>query len=158
LKNAKIGGSTVSDLIPSVVPIVVAPLKARTLEKELRERGSLIERELALQEAMLSVLAQEIKTDLSVELNTQEKQAVIDPYVSGSEVPSDWAVKREEVLSATVASQSAGAAAQAANELRLSFQKLAANEFDSAALASLIGDINAILDLTDKIKGLPPGE
>ena len=158
LKNAKIGSSTVSDFIPAVVPIVVAPLKAKTLEKELRERGPLIERELALQEAILTVLAQEIKTDLSIELNTQVTAEVIDPYVSGSEVPNDWVTKREEVLGATVASQSAGAAAQAANELRLSFQKLAANQFDSAALSFLIADINSILDLTDKIKGPPPGE
>jgi hypothetical protein len=158
LKNAKIGSSTVSDFIPAVVPIVVAPLKAKTLEKELRERGPLIERELALQEAMLTVLAQEIKTDLSIELNTQVTEEIIDPYVSGSKVPNDWAAKREEVLGATVAAQSAGAAARAANDLRLGFQKLAANQFDSDALSSLIVDINSILDLTEKIKGSPTGE
>jgi hypothetical protein len=158
LKDAKIGGSTVSDFIPSVVPIVVAPLKAKTLENELRERGPLIERELALQEAMLTVLSQEIKTDLSIELNTQLTQDVINPYISAGEVPDDWAARREEILSATVASQSAGAAAQAANELRLGFQKLAANQFDSAALSSLIADINSILDLAEKIKPPNPGE
>jgi len=152
LKNARIGASTVSDFIPAVVPIVVAPLKARTLEKELRERGSLIERELALQVAMLTVLSQEIKTDLTIELNTQMTQEVVNPYASADEVPNDWAARREEILSASVASQSAGAAAQAADELRLSFQKLVANEFDSAALTSLIADINSILDLAEKIK------
>jgi hypothetical protein len=72
-------------------------------------------------------------------------------------VPDDWAASREEILSATVASQSAGAAAQAANELRLGFQKLAANQFDSAALSSLIADINSILDLAEKIKPPNPG-
>ena len=158
LKNATIGGSSVSAVIPSVVPIAVASLKAKTLEKELRERGPLIERELALQEALFTVLAQEMKTDLSVELNKREIDEVIKPFVSGSEVPSDWSAARENVLSATVASQSAGAAAEAANELRLSFQKLAANQFDSNALTSLIADINSILDLTEKIKGPPPGE
>jgi len=54
LKNATIGISTVSDFIPFVVPILVARLKAKTLEKELRERGPLIERELVLQEALLN--------------------------------------------------------------------------------------------------------
>jgi len=155
LKNAKIGSSTVSDFIPSVVPIVVAPLKARTLEKELRERGPLIERELALQEAMLAVLAREIQTDLTIELNMQTTREIIDPYVSDSEVPSDWTTKRDEILNTTVTSQSADAAAQAAHKLRLSFQRLAANQFDSAALSSLIADINSILDLTEKIKAAP---
>ena len=154
LKDAKIGSSTVSDFIPAVIPIVVASLKAKTLEKELRARGPLIERELALQEAMLTVLAQEIKTDLTIELNTQEIQQVINPYVAAGDVPGDWGATREEFLSATVASQSAGAAAQAAHELRSSFQRLATNQFDSAALAALIGDINTIIDLTAKIKGV----
>jgi len=158
LKNATIGSSPVSAVIPSAVPIVVASLKAKTLEKELRDRGPLIERELALQEALFTVLAQEIKTDLSIELNRREAEEVINPFISGSEVPNGWATTREDVLNTTVASESAEAAAQAANELRLSFQKLAANQFDNNALSSLIADINSILDLTEKIKGPPPGE
>ena len=117
----------------------------------------MIERELALQVAMLTVLSQEIKTDLTIELNTQMTGEVINPYASADEVPNDWAARREEILSASVASQSAGAAAQAADELRLSFQKLVANEFDSAALSSLIADINSILDLAEKIKAPNPG-
>jgi hypothetical protein len=115
----------------------------------------LIERELALQEAMLAVLAREIQTDLTIELNMQTTREIIDPYVSDSEVPSDWTTKRDEILNTTVTSQSADAAAQAAHKLRLSFQRLAANQFDSAALSSLIADINSILDLTEKIKAAP---
>ena len=112
-------------MIPSVVPIVVASLKAKTLEKELQARGALIERELALQQALFTALAQEIKTDLTVELSEREIDEVIKPFASNSEVPNDWAATREDVLSAMVASQNAGAAATA-NELRLSFQKLTA--------------------------------
>jgi hypothetical protein len=158
LKTAKIGSSAISDVIPAIVPIVVAPLKAKTLEKELHERGPLIERELALQEAMLTVLAQELQTDLSIQLNMQAKQDVVDPYVSTGELPNDWNSKREAILNTIVTSQSAGAAAQAANKLRLSFERLAANNLDSAALSSLLADINSILDLAEKIKGPLPGE
>jgi hypothetical protein len=153
LKGAKIGGSTVSDFIPAVLPIVVVPLKARVLEEELRDRGQLIERELALQEALLIVLSQEIKTDLGIQLNTQITAEVINPYVSGGEIGTDWAAKRAELLRSAAASEGADVAGQAARELRLKFQQLAANRFDSSALTSLIGDINSILDIAEKIKG-----
>lgn len=153
LKSATIGNSSVSDALPPVVAMVVSSLKAKTLERELEERSSLIERELALQEAALSLLSQQIAVDLSVELNVAESQQVNDPYVSASDLPKEWSAKRQDVLDAVVASKSAGAAAQAAKKLRESFAKLVANQLDNASLAALIEEINAILDLTEKIKG-----
>jgi len=153
LKSATIGGSSVSGAIPPVVSMVVGSLKVNALEKELQERSALIERELALQEAALSVLAHELQTDLEIELNVQNARDVIGPYVSGSDVPQGWSAKRVEVLSAVVASQTAGAASQAANRLRLSFQKLVANQLGNDSLSSLIGDINVILDLAEQING-----
>ena len=152
LKSANIGGFSVGDALPGALPIVIAPMKARVLERELKSRALLIERELALQEAALTVVTQELKTDLAVELNTQETTEIIDPYALHTDLPGDWPAKRETLLIAVSASENVGAAADAAKKLRLSFQKLVANELTSQGLSSLISDIYSTFNLPGKDK------
>ena len=66
-------------------------------------------------------------------------------------MPGNWAGNREQLLEMTGTAASAGAAASAARNLRGSFESLVNNQFDRAALDSLLLDINAMLDIATKI-------
>lgn len=152
IKAAKIGPVSIGDVIPAAVGLVVAPIKVRTLENELKERGPAIEREVALQEAALTLLSRELRTDLTVLANTVESQQVVTPFAAATEVPSTWSAKRAEILNSQITSETADAAAKAAAKLRQSFQKLLANQFDPSTLSSLTAEIGALINLTGNIK------
>jgi hypothetical protein len=153
LQTATIGKERVADFIPEVINIVVANIKVKALNSELKTRAPLIERELATQEAALNALSKDLEDNLIIKLNISETQDVIGPYVAADGLPSDWPDRREHVLTATVAVQSASDAAGAARALRESFARLVAGTLTEGAISDLIQDINSILDLASKIKG-----
>jgi hypothetical protein len=153
IQDARIGNSAVAPAIPPVVSMVVARFRVKALEAELKQRAALVERELALQEAALSVLAREIATDLTVALNLAESREVNEPFATAADLPKDWTSRRLDVLNAQAASRSAGAAAEAARKLRESFARLVANQWDEASLSGLLADVNAVVELATRMKG-----
>jgi hypothetical protein len=153
LQSAQIGSEKVADFIPAVINIVVANIKVNALNKELKERAPLIERELATQEAVLTALAKDLRGNLTIKLNIDETQSIIGPYASADPLPPDWVAQREQVLTARVAVESATDAAHAAKSLRESFARLVAGTLTAEAISDMIQDINSILDLASKIKG-----
>jgi hypothetical protein len=153
LQTAAIGKERVADFIPAVINIVVADIKVKALNTELKTRAPLIERELATQEAALNALTKDLQDNLAIKLNIDETQDVIGPYAAADGLPSDWPDRREQVLTANVAVQSASDAARAAKALRESFARLVAGTLTEGAISDLIQDINSILDLASKIKG-----
>lgn len=153
LKTATIGKEKVADFIPEVINIAVANTKVRALNAELKARAPLIERELAVQEGALAALAKDLKDNLTVKLNVDETESVINPYAGADRLPSDWASQRQQVLTTSVAVQSATEATRAAKTLRESFARLVAGTLTEGAISDLIQDINSVLDLASKIRG-----
>jgi len=153
LQTAMIGNERVADFIPAAINIVVVNIKVKALNTELHTRAPLIERELATQEAALNALAKDLQDNLTIKLNIDETQGVIGPYAATDGLPADWLDRRQQVLTANVAVQSAADAARAAKALRESFARLVAGTLTEGAISGLIQDINSILDLATKIKG-----
>ena len=58
LKALTIGSASVKSLIAPAVPLVVGSFKSSALQSELEARGGMIERELALQEALVQAIAE----------------------------------------------------------------------------------------------------
>ena len=151
IRTAKVGAASVGDLIPAVTKPIVASFKVRALERELELRSEVIANEIALQEAAFTAIGQLLATDLQVQLNTFETEQVNNPFAADGVLPGNWAGNREQLLEMTGTAASAGAAAAAARNLRASFESLVNNQFDRAALDSLLLDINAMLDIATKI-------
>jgi len=153
LQTATIGNDKIADFVPAAINIAVANIKVKVLNTELNTRAPLIERELATQEAALNALAKDLQENLAIKLNIDETQDVIRPYAAADGLPSDWTWRREQVLRANVAVQSASDAARAAKALRESFVRLVGGTLTESAISDLIQDINSILDLAARIKG-----
>ncbi len=156
IKNASLGGVKIQDHIPQVTNFVVQAFKAKALEKELKVRSKDIEREIALQEAAFSVISSTLETDLTVKLQLEETEDVIEPFATAKDLPRSWAARREEILRARVAAASARAAEGAAAKLRESFVALVENRLSEPSIAGIIAAINSMLDLTEEIKKATP--
>jgi hypothetical protein len=151
IRTAKVGAASVGELIPAITTPIVASFKVRALERELELRSEAIANEIALEEAAFTAIGQGLGTDLQVQLNTFETEQVNNPFAADGVLPGNWAGNREQLLKMTGTVASTGAAAAAARNLRTSFESLVNNQFDRAALDSLLLDINAMLDIATKI-------
>jgi hypothetical protein len=153
IAGARIGGSAVSTLAPAVVAPAVSHFKVKALEKELKERSGLIAKELALQEAAVTAIARQLRPNRTAHAGLMETEQVVDPYASARQLPKDWATLREQVLTATISAESADAVTKAAGQLRESFNALVEGRLDADGIASLVSDINQMLDIAVKIHG-----
>jgi hypothetical protein len=154
LASATIGKEKVADFIPAVENIVVQNIKVKELETELRARAPAIERELATQEAILGALAKDMNDNLTITLQVQETETVIKPFASNGPLPPDWPARRDQLLVGNAAAHSAGTARNAAKALRASFVRLVAGNLSESDISSLVSEINSLLDLAGKIKGI----
>ncbi len=152
LRGSSIGTASVSSFMPDVAAPVVAALKVRALDAELRARSKAIAEELGLQEAVFKAIASDLRTDTKARINLEETQDVIAPYIGPRELPSDWASHREQVLFGSGALDRAEAASGAAKKLRECFNSLVQNRLDRASLSSLAVEINALLSLADHLQ------
>jgi hypothetical protein len=158
IRDARVGDAPISDFSGSVVRISVARFQRAVLERELATRAALLERELDLQHAALQAIAGEMSADLEAVLGQQELVEVIDPYRSAAaNLPRTWARRRREILTATAAVESAGAAAEAAASLKRSFVALAENRYTLSDFRALMADVDEILTLLERVRGLDPG-
>jgi hypothetical protein len=158
IKNASLGGVKVQDHIPQATNFVVKAFKAKALEQELKARSKDIEREIALQEAAFRVIGSNLETDLTVRLQLQESQEVVEPYATAPNLPASWVQRRAEIIKARVAAQSAQSAAEAAAKLRESFVALVENRLEEPSIANIIAAINSMMDLTEKIQKSSPSK
>lgn len=156
IQNATIGKLPVSSFVGSIVQIAVAHFQAAALEQELKKNAQAIERELDLQEAALKAVAETLRTDLQVQLNQQETEGVVLPFAGANSLPSSWPQTRKETLQASLSLGSAAAAADAARKLKLSFIALAEGRAQAVDVPAMVSDINDILTLIEKVKGVPP--
>ncbi len=153
LRDARIGDATIDSFTGSVVTISVARFRRAALERELRARAPLLERELDLQHAAMLAIAAQMRTDLTAALGHQELIDIVDPYRGGGKLPRTWAKRRREILSASAAVASADAAVSAAAQLKVSYIALVEDRLTVSDILALMGDINEILTLLEAIRG-----
>src|SRR6266478_681058 len=156
IKGASLGGVKIGDHIPQATNFVVQIFKAKALENELKARAKDIEREIALQEAAFTVITNTLETDLTVQLQLEETEEVIEPFAAPKDLPKGWAARREEILRARVAAASSKAAQEAAAKLRESFVALVENRLSEPSITDIIAAINSMLNSIETIKKAAP--
>jgi hypothetical protein len=150
IANASIGGTRIDSLIAPAVQFVFVSHQSKVLNDELSRHADSIDRELRLQQAALSALADAYTADLEVVAAKTYRDQVALPFAGTGRLPSDWAATRASLLQSTLDTSTVQAAADAAGRLRASFVALVENRLGSAGIAALQNDINAILDAIDK--------
>ncbi|MCA2965866.1 MAG: hypothetical protein ACK55F_04910 [Acidobacteriota bacterium] len=146
LARKSIRGTPVNERIGQVTAIVVGELRNRGLERHLREYAPLIQRQLALEEAMLSLLVDEYIEDRKV-LRNHERRTVLLPPFRADSLPPEWDALRKRYLLAEIDVTKARAAQEAARQLRSAFEGLAGGDRDGrlAALQLAIDRVNQFI-------------
>ncbi len=155
IKNAKVGNLAVASFVSGVTKIAVAHFQKKALDEELKKRAETIERELDLQRAALTAVSQQLRDDLTIQLNQKETAEIVLPFNSSGDLPSNWAQNRKDLLKGHVSAASAEAAADAAQKLRMAFVALVEGRFTAADLSALVGDLNQVVSLIGEIRGAP---
>ena len=159
LQNLKVGNTTLPQAVSGLVPVVVNGIKGRLLDRELRQHGDVINRELELQERVLAFVAERIAADqeLLAQRRILDKLAV--PFGDLSKpLPADWTTARREILMAQAMSAEPGAeAAKVSRELGKAFLQLLEGKLSPEGVSSLATDLSRLLTLIEVVSAKASG-
>ncbi|MFV1987926.1 MAG: hypothetical protein ACC682_11655 [Gemmatimonadota bacterium] len=151
--EATIGGQPVSELLPPVVDFAVTSFQSQVLEDELRRNAGAIERELALQVAFLTAVAETMASDYELVFAADDLDRIRTPYVRAGSLPRSWSDRRLGSFRRQSALSSVDAASRAAERLRTAFIQLVENRIDQATIAALFIDIHGMLTFVEVATG-----
>lgn len=151
LKKARIGDVSVSGLVAPAAGIVVAAFKSEALRRELEARGQAIERELALQEALVAALARQIRADREVLSALFRNDEVLTPYVSAARLPKTWPARRLRSLRDTADVEAARAAEEAIRSLRNAYVEALEGRLDAVRAADLATTVEGFVELVSRL-------
>jgi len=151
--SLKVGAVPVADFASQATPLVVANLRARALERELRTNGEAINRELLVSEGLMAFLAEKIRADDAAVQGPKETEAVATPFIKGDALPGDWPARRMAFLKHSVDMAAIGRAQDSARKLRLALTAASEDHLAPGQLQLLVTDLNALVDILENVKG-----
>ncbi|HEX5161922.1 MAG TPA: hypothetical protein VFV88_09375 [Steroidobacteraceae bacterium] len=154
-ENLKFGDQSVKDFTEQAVPLLVANLRSRALEQELRTNGKAIDRELLASEALMGFLAEKIQADDAAVQGPREADAVFTPYIRGEDLPDDWPATRQAFLERSVDMSAVGNAQAAARKLRTALTAASEGRLAPGQLQLLVNDLTALVEILENVKGKP---
>ena len=151
LKKARMGDVSVSGLIEPAAHIAVASFRSAALRRELEARGATIERELAVQQALVSALARQVRADQEVLSARFRDDEVVEPYVSAARLPRTWPARRLRSLRGAGDVEAARAAEQAIRSLRQAYVAALEGRLDSTRAAELATTVEGFVELVSRL-------
>ena len=151
LRKARLGDVAVSGLVEPGAGIAVAAFRSAALRRDLEARGAAIERELALQAALVATLARQVRADgelLSVRFRDDE---VVRPYVSAKRLPKTWPARRLRSLRDTRDVEAVRAAEQAIRSLRRAYVAALEGRLDAGRAAALATTVEGFGELVSRL-------
>lgn len=151
IKDASIGGTSISDFIEPAVKLVIASYQNTVLRRELDARADAIERELALQQAALSAIRDQMIADKDLQVQIEERNPIFEDFVGSASLPGNWSDQRVTAFKKTIGFESYDIAAKAASGLHENWIAFAEDRLDERTLLLLIRDIEALVQLSAKL-------
>ena len=91
--------------------------------------------------------------DLQAQIQQQESNDVVMPFVKDGPLPGAWSNERKEILQSQISLASVDAAADAASKLKIAFVALAEGRFQLVDVPTLISEVSEVVSLIEKIQG-----
>ena len=151
LKNVRMGDVLVSGLVEPGAAMAVASFKSAALRREIEARGATIERELALQEALVTALAQQVRADREILSARFRNDEVMEPYVSAARLPKTWPARRLRSLRDTRDVETAQAAEKAIRSLRKAYVAALEGRLDHTQAAELATTVEGFVELVSRL-------
>ena len=153
IEGATIGDLPISDFVAPAVKLSFSSYQSAVLNRELQKNAPTIEREIALQEAALTAIAEAMKADLGTLYAAEDRDQIELPFILEDPLPSDWTDKRLEAFQRKVELEKVGDARKAARSLRVSFVALVENRLSDAGMMTLLEDIELMVTMIEGIRG-----
>ena len=150
LKALTIGSASVKGLIAPSVNLVVGSFKSSALRSELEARGGMIERELALQEALVQAIAEQVRADQANQSLRYCRDNVVEPYVGTGKLRQGWPKRRLRCLRSTTDVDMAQAAEAAIRSLRMAYIAAAENHIEYSHVADLVTTVQRFVELVSR--------
>ncbi len=146
-------GVPVAKVAQPVGNFVVVELKNKALKRELEDHGETIDRELAVQEAILNKLGRSMVSDSEAWMTGALINPVYEQYRDKSKpLGLGWYRKRERYLTNVSALESAQQAEQAMKALRVAWRELAGGGPEGSTVVRLIGHVDATIAMVSALK------
>jgi len=152
IADASIGDASVSDLLGPATNLAVGVYTNTALTNELRERGAAIERELALQEELLSALVEDMQHNAETIVLIEELNPVFTEFVEASRVSDSWSDRRIAAYKRTVGLSSYDDIRKAAATMHASWVALVENRGTEEAFDLLLRDVDEMLSVARLFK------
>ncbi|MCY4486171.1 MAG: hypothetical protein OXF11_03535 [Deltaproteobacteria bacterium] len=151
LKQARMGDVSVSGRVEPAVAVTVASFGSAALRRELEARGAAIERELALQEALVAAVARQVRADRDILSARFRSDEVVTPYVSAKRLPKTWPARRLKSLREPTGVAAALAAEQAVGALRQAYVAAVEGRLDAGRAAELGATVEGFVELVSRL-------
>ncbi len=151
IRKARMGDVSVAGFLEPAVEIAVASFRSAALRLELEARGATIERELAVQQALVSALARQVRADQEVLSARFRDDEVVEPYVSAARLPKAWPAKRLRSLRDSGDLEAARAAQRAMRSLRQAYVAALEGRLDSTRAAELATTVEGFVELVSRL-------
>lgn len=151
LRKARLGDVSVSGLVEPAATIAVASFRLAALRRELEVRGTAIERELALQEALVTAVARQVRADRELLSASLRNDEVVTPYVSAKRLPKIWLTRRLRSLRPPADVEAAEAAEQAVRALRKAYVAAVEGRLDAGRAAELAVAVEGFVELVSRL-------
>lgn len=151
LKKARMGDVSVSGLMEPAVTVTVASFRSAALRRELEARGAAIERELALQEALVGAVARQVRADREILSAGFRNDEVLAPYVSAKRLPRTWPARRLKSLREPAEVEAAVVAEQAVRALRQAYVAAVEGRLDASRAAELATTVEGFVELVSRL-------
>src|SRR5262249_23702460 len=142
-----------TDLLSKTARLTVRAVRNRALDRELTARADAIDRELRLQQAMLTALRRKLQADLASIATLGRERDVSRPYVDAAISDSrGWIALRRGYLLAPRGLEALSDPSEAASRLRAAWAAFVEGRFDEAARAGLLADLDEIVAFAESAK------
>ena len=152
IEDKSIAGAQVSSLVGPVVNLAVGAYQNAALKRELELRGSVIERELALQKEVINALVEDMTDNAELVMQIEQLNPIFDEYVSGSSVSADWSNRRVAAYKLTIHLSSYEDISKAAANMHSAWIALVEGSETDSSIGLLIEDIEQMLALARLFK------
>lgn len=150
----------VFNALPQLASIAVDAKIQGALRDELDTRKDVIRKELQIQEAVLTVLKDQISHALTFAKEIKEQDVVLAPLQIPCpedkkpcplEKPEEWVAKRHAVVYMATTVEEVNSANNSATKMREAFEALLSGEETTGRINALISDTESILAVTEAI-------
>ena len=145
------------DLLSQTAALAVEGARRNAIERELKARAGLIDREIAVQQTLLDAVRRKLRADLESVTALGKERDVTRPFLDDAvSDPRGWIALRRGTLVTPPDTDALKSASDAASKLRSAWRAFAAGRIDETALSAMMADLETMVSYAEAVRKVQP--